>query len=363
MRIAMIAPVWIPIPPDGYGGIERVISLLVDELVNAGEEVTLFAAGPARTSARQITSLEEAPAQRMGETLFDAYHVGQAFHDVAADGFDMLHDHSGFLGPAFAALMPVPVVHTLHGPFTTDTRMLYGAFRDDCYYVAISRRQMECGPGLNYLGVVANAVDIEEHGFQGEKEDYLAYVSRICEMKGTEEAVLLALRKGCRILLAGKIDAGRDREYFERRVRPHLDGKRAAYLGEVDSREKVRLLQGARAFIFPIQWEEPFGLVMAEALACGTPVLATRWGAAPEVVEHGVTGFIADTPQELLAYIDRIDEIDPMACRRSAEERFSPRVMAAGYMDCYRRAREDFGERRLSGVSPRLSRDTVSPGV
>ena len=175
MRIAMIAPVWIPIPPDGYGGIERVLALLVDELAREGHDVTLFAAGPHRTMARQVTYMQEAPTQHMGETLFDAYHVGQAYRDIAAGGYDVVHDHAGFLAPAFAATMPVPVVHTLHGPFTDDTRLFYEAFKDDCYYVAISRRQRDCGPHLNYLGVVPNAVDIDEHRYGGEKDDYLVY--------------------------------------------------------------------------------------------------------------------------------------------------------------------------------------------
>lgn len=352
MRIAVIAPVWIPVPPEGYGGIERVLKLLVDELVRRGEEVTLFAAGPSRTLARQVISLEEAPTSHMGETLFDAYHVGQAYRIISSGPYDLVHDHSGFLGPAFAGLISQPVVHTLHGPFTEDTRLFYRAFREDCYYVAISRRQRDCCPELNYLGVVPNAVDVDEHRFAGEKEDYLVCVSRICEAKGTEHAVRLARKAGRRILLAGKIDPGRDREYFERRVRPLLDGENAVYLGEVSQEEKVRLISRAAAFLFPIQWEEPFGLVMAESLACGTPVLATRWGAAPEVVEHGVTGFLADTPDGLLPFLDRIEEIDPLTCRRVAEERFSPRAMAEGYMEIYTKAL-DMHRKRLRPVHAR----------
>jgi glycosyltransferase involved in cell wall biosynthesis len=340
MRIAMIAPVWIPIPPDGYGGIERVLALLVDELAREGHDVTLFAAGPHRTMARQVTYIQEAPTQHMGETLFDAYHVGQAYREIAAGGYDVVHDHAGFLGPAFAGLIPQPVVHTLHGPFTPDTSIFYEAFGGDCYYVAISQRQRDCGPDLNYLGVVPNAVDIDEHYYGGEKDDYLVYVSRICEAKGAEQAILLAKEKGQRILLAGKIDPGMDQEYFDRCIGPHVDGERVVFLGEVSSQDKVRLLQRARAFVFPIQWEEPFGLVMAEAMACGTPVLATRWGAVPEVVEHGLTGFLADSPEGLLEYFDRVDELDPLVCRREAEKRFSPAVMAASYLEIYRQAIE-----------------------
>ena len=340
MRIAMIAPVWIPIPPEGYGGIERVIALLVDELTKEGHDVTLFAAGPSRTTARQVIYLEEAPTEHMGETLFDACHVGQAYRDIADREYDVVHDHAGFLGPAFAGLIPQPVVHTLHGPFTNDTRMFYETFKDDCYYVAISHRQMECGPDLNYMGIVPNAVDTAGHVFRDEKEDYLVCVSRICEAKGTEQAVLLAKEAGKRIILAGKIDPGLDREYFETRVKPLLDGDRAVYAGEVSQDEKVRLVSRARAFLFPIQWEEPFGLVMVEALACGTPVLATRMGAASEVVEHGVTGFLADSTEELLQYIDRIDELDHQVCRSKVEERFGPAAMAAAYIEVYRRAME-----------------------
>jgi glycosyltransferase involved in cell wall biosynthesis len=340
MRIAMIAPVWIPIPPEGYGGIERVIALLVDELVGEGHDVTLFAAGSSRTRAKQVTYMQEPPTLHMGETLFDAYHVGQAYRDIDGGDYDVVHDHAGFLGPAFAGLIHQPVVHTLHGPFTRDTRMFYEAFKKDCYYVAISQRQRECGPDLNYLGVVPNAVDIDEHSYESEKEDYLVYVSRICEAKGAEQAVLLAMEKGQRILLAGKIDAGGDQEYFDRCIRPHVDGERVVYLGEVSTQEKVYILQRARAFLFPIQWEEPFGLVMVEAMACGTPVLATRWGAVPEVVEHGLTGFLADSPTGLLEYFDRLDELNPLACRREAEERFSPEVMAASYLEIYRKAIE-----------------------
>ncbi len=337
MRIAMIAPVWIPVPPEGYGGIERMLKLLVDELVEMGQEVTLFAAGPSRTRAHQVITYEEAPTSHMGETLFDARHVGLAFREIRKGGFDLVHDHSGFIPTAFAGLLPVPLVHTLHGPFEPQVKAFYETFAQDAHYVTISRYQQTRCPGLNYAGVVYNAVDLEEHSPIGEKEDYLVYISRLCEDKGAHHAVRIARDTGHRLILAGKIDPGKDREFFEREIEPWLDGERIFYEGEVPQRRKTELMARARAFLFPIQWEEPFGLVMAEALACGTPVLTTRWGAAPEVVEHGKTGFVADAPDELPALLERIGEIDPAVCRAEAERRFSPRAMALGYLEVYRR--------------------------
>jgi glycosyltransferase involved in cell wall biosynthesis len=353
LRIAVIAPVWIPVPPEGYGGIERVLKLLVDELVEMGHDVTLFGAGPCRTGARQVLTLEEAPTDHMGETLYDAYHVGLAFRRIVEQGnFDVVHDHSGFLGPAFASLLPIPLVHTLHGPFTPQTIMFYSAFKEDCHYVAISNSQRNGCPRLNYAGVVHNAVDVKEYRPSGKKEDYLICISRICEDKGTATAVRLARETGWKLILAGKIDPGRDREYFEREVRPLLDGDRVVYLGEVSEKEKIRLLSGARAFLFPIQWDEPFGLVMAEALACGTPVLVTRRGAAPEVVDHGRTGFLADSPEDLVTYLGRLEELSPAECRRAAEEKFSPRAMASSYLDIYAKVIASHPKRRIAHKKP-----------
>jgi glycosyltransferase involved in cell wall biosynthesis len=358
MRIAVLAPPWISIPPEGYGGIERVLKLLVDELVTMGHDVTLFASGSCHTKASVRTYLEEPPTEHMGETIYDAYHVGQAFREIARGGFDVVHDHSGFLGPAFAGLIETPLVHTLHGPFITATTAFYSAFRDSCFYVAISDNQMRAFPHLNYLGVVYNAVDMDENRYLGTKDDYLTCVSRICEDKGTVNAVRLAREHGMRIVLAGKIDPGRDQEYFDREVLPYVDGEKVIYAGEVSQEEKMRIVSRARAFIFPIQWDEPFGLVMVESLACGTPVLATRCGAVPEVVEHGVTGFLADSPEGLVPYLDRIDELDPLTCRKKAEERFSPHVMAQSYLEIYEQAIMAYGvsTRREVALSRRRAR-------
>ncbi len=339
MRIAMIAPVWIPVPPQGYGGIERMLKLLVDELVNLGNQVTLFASGPSHTRAEQVIFFKEAPEKKIGETLYDAYHVGKSFRYIKEDGhFDIVHDHSGYIGVAFASLLDIPVVHTLHGPLTPEAKMFYTAFSQDAFYITISHYQMTRCPHLNYLGVVHNAIDIQEYQPSTHKEDYLVYVSRICADKGTHHAARIAKENGYRLLIAGKIDPGKDEQYFHTVLKPYLDDKDIVYLGEVSQKKKLELFSRARAFLFPIQWEEPFGLVMAESLACGTPVVATRFGAAPEVIEHGRTGFLVDNLEEIPRYLERIDEIDPEECRRVAQERFSPRRMAQEYLAYYEEA-------------------------
>ncbi len=331
MNIAVIAPVWIPIPPHGYGGIERVLKLLVDGLVELGHDVTLFASGDSGTAARQVVFMEDAPTEMMGQTLYDAYHVGQAFRQIAGTDYDLVSDHSGFLGVAFASFLRAPLVHTLHGPFHEPIKRFYRAFNEDSFFIAISDCQRRNCPDLNYLGVAHNGVDIELHRFQPEKQDYYVCVGRICEAKGTHYAVQIALATGSRLKLAGKIDAGQDREFFEREVKPFLDGERIVYLGEISEEEKVELVGGARGFLFPIQWEEPFGLVMAESLACGTPVITTNWGAAPEIIEDGKTGFVVHDLDEFPRAMEALDQIDPAVCRSEAERRFSPHAMALRY--------------------------------
>ncbi len=355
MKIAVIAPVWIPIPPQGYGGIERVLKLLVDGLVELGHAVTLYASGESRTAAAQVIYMEEPPTAMMGQTLYDAYHVGQTFEDIASQDFDLVSDHSGFLGVAFASFLAAPVVHTLHGPFHEPIKRFYRAFNHAAFFIAISDCQRRGCPDLNYLGVAHNAVDTVLHRFQGDKQDFYVCVGRICEAKGTHHAVRIARETGSRLILAGKIDAGPDRAFFESEVKPYLDGERITYLGEISEEEKVTLLGRARGFIFPIQWEEPFGLVMAESLACGTPVITTRWGAAPEVVEDGVTGFVLDDLAEFPRAMRELDRIDPAVCRAEAERRFSPRAMALRYESLFQLAlsrRDENGHKAAVKIMP-----------
>ncbi len=302
--------------------------------------MTLFAAGRCRTMARQVTYLEEAPTEHMGTTLYDAYHVGQAYRDVAAQ-YDVVHDHAGFLGPAFASLIPQPVVHTLHGPFIPETCKFYEAFKDDCYYVAIShsRNGVRPGPQLPRGGP-------QRGGHRGAllqgHRGRPTWSTSAASARTRESNRLSSWRRrrasaSCLRVRSIRVET---REYFDSRVRPHVDGERVVYLGEVSSQEKVRALQHARAFIFPIQWEEPFGLVMVEAMACGTRSWPRARGPCPRWFST-VSPVFSLIPRRSCWHISTASARSiPLACRRAVEERFSPEVMAASYVDIYRRALE-----------------------
>lgn len=340
MRIAVVAPPWIPVPPRGYGGIEWVVHLLVEELVGRGHEVTLFATGDSESPAEVVWAFEIAPTAAMHQTMHDALHAGMAFRRVLDETrtgrpYDVIHDHTAWIAVACAPLVPVPIVHTFHGSFDEDNRRFFGRFRDAAAYVAISDYQRRDFPDVPYAGLVPNAVDLAGLPFRADKEDYLLCLGRIAREKGQGIAIRVARRLGTPLVLAGKIDPGDDTAYFEEAVLPQVDGRLIRFEGEVPHERKCELLGGARALLFPIQWPEPFGLVMAEAMACGTPVVATRHGSVPEVVVDGESGFIVDDEDGMAKAIERLDEISPARCRAVAEERFSPAVMADGYERIY----------------------------
>lgn len=334
MRILMVAPPWIRVPPLGYGGIEWVVSLLADELVNKGHDVTLFATGDSVTKAELKYLFNEGQTSKMGMTTYDSMHISEALK--LADEYDIIHDHSGFLGVAFSHMVKTPMLHTLHGPFTTDTSMFYSHFKDACYFNAISEYQKSCLPVLNYVNTVYNAIDIYNYEYSEEKDDYLIMVSRVNANKGTHLAIKVARELGEKLILVGKVDPI-DMEYFETQVEPEIDGEQIIFTGEIGEAEKRKLLKKAKCFIFPIQWPEPFGLVMAEAMVCGTPVVALRNGSSPEVVVDGKVGYIVDTLNEMVEAVKRSSEIDPRACRDYVLANFSPEKMADGYENNYRK--------------------------
>ena len=337
MRIALIAPVWFPVPPSGYGGIELVVSLLADGLFEAGHDVTLFASGGSRTKAHLISPMEEPPNPReLGNPWFDAFHAVSAYTQI--DDCDIVHDHAGVVGPVCGALLhgSPPVVHTLHGPWTDPARLLYGALAKHIHLVAVSHAQAAENPDLTYTGMVHNGIDLTGYPLRTEKEHFLVYIGRANPDKGPAEAIRIARDAGFPLKMILKRSEPPERAYFEHEVEPLL-GHDVELFENVSHETKAELLGRASAMLFPIRWPEPFGLVMTEAMACGTPVVTTNWGAAPELVDDGVTGFRRDGSDELAAALHHVGELDPLACRKRVEEGFSAEAMVAGYEAIYER--------------------------
>ncbi|MCA1703112.1 MAG: glycosyltransferase family 4 protein [Actinobacteria bacterium] len=338
----MLAPPWIPVPPPGYGGIEQVVELLVAELVQRGHEVTLFAAPGSESTATVEAMLERTHPDAIQIAIFESDHAARGFDQIdaaAADGspFDVVHDHSGFTAFAFANRLETPLVHTLHGPFTDDTRSFYERHADKACAIALSDYQRQQAPdNLQVVAVVPNPIVVDAFPFQADKEDYLLWIGRLNDEKGPHRAIAAARQADRRLLLAGPVQPGEE-EFFNSEVKPHIDDDQIKYIGEVGD-EKKKLYASAAALLMPIRWPEPFGLVMTEAMACGTPVIAYPEGAAPEIVLDGQTGFVVDSESEMADAIKRLDEIDPAHCRQSAEERFDVAAVAAAHENAYRDA-------------------------
>jgi glycosyltransferase involved in cell wall biosynthesis len=331
VRIALVAPGWFPVPPDGYGGIELVVSLLADGLVEAGHDVTLFAAAGSRTKAQLIANLEEPPDRSLlGSPWYDALHALAAYEQV--DDFDIVSDHAGVMGPVCGAMLRgrPPVVHTLHGPWTEEARLLYNVVQRHVHLVAVSDAQAAENPDVRYAAIVHNGIDLGTYPYRGIKDEFLVYIGRANPDKGPVEAIRIARQAGRPLKMILKRGEATELLYFEHEIQPLL-GHDIELFENVPHATKVELLGHARALLFPIRWPEPFGLVMIEAMACGTPVVTTNWGAAPELVADGVTGFRGDSSDELALALGALDEIEPAACRARVEERFSAAAMVRGY--------------------------------
>jgi glycosyltransferase involved in cell wall biosynthesis len=338
VKIAILSPPWFPVPPTGYGGIEWVVSLLADSLVAQGHEVTLFASRESRTRAELVAVFDRAPSELIGRTVPELRHVLAAYE--RAGEFDVINDHTGPLGAALGALVETPVVHTVHGPLDAEPGEVYdavGRVAPSVGLISLSLNQRRPKPGLNWVANIANALDLEHYPCHPHLGDYLLYLGRMNHEKGAHRAIAVAMELELPLKLAGKVREERERAYFAEFVEPHL-GDSIEYLGEVNHGMKVELLQNARATLFPIEWEEPFGLVMIESMACGTPVIATRHGAVPEVIEDGRSGVIVDQWREIPAALERSDAIDPLECRRYVEERFAPERMVRDYVRAYEAA-------------------------
>ncbi len=342
MRIVLAAPPYFDIPPKGYGGVEAVVADLADTLVALGHHVTVLGAGDPGTAAKFIPLWDRTVPERLGEPYPEVMHalkVRSAIARIAAvDGVDIVHDHT-FAGPLNAPsyqALGLPTVATVHGPIDEDLYPYYRELGDDVGLVAISDRQRQLAPDLNWVGRVHNALRIKDWPFQARKGDYALFLGRYAPYKCAHLAVQAAHEAGIPLVLAGKCSEPSEKVYFETCVRPLLTDTDHVF-GEADAASKRKLLGGARCLLFPIQWEEPFGIVMIEAMACGTPVVALRGGAVPEVVVDGVTGFVCDRPEELATAIRQVGTLDPAACRRHVMAHFDVSALGYGYEQIYRK--------------------------
>lgn len=340
LRIGMLAPCWFEVPPTGYGGIETLVADLVDGLVAAGHEVTLIGAGrPGTTAQRFVSTFERPPSERLGDATLEVTHAVEGDRVlrslIGAGQLDLVHDHT-VAGPLLARGRDVPTVVTTHNDVVGVGGRLLRGLSPAVGCIAISDWQRRSAPDLPWVGRVHNAVQVASFPFRADKQDYAFFLGRIHPEKGTHLAIDAAREAGVPIVIAGKCLEAIEREYLEREIRPRL-GDDVRLLEEVGPDEKRDLLAGARCLVLPVQWDEPFGLVLIEAMACGTPVVALRRGAVPEVVVDGVTGRICDRPDQLAAAIRDVGRIDPAACRRHVARHFDTTTLAERYLEVYQR--------------------------
>jgi len=337
MKIAQIAPLWESVPPKLYGGTERVVSYITEELVRQGHDVTLYASGDSQTSAELRPACPEALRLLSGPFNRDAPLVvmqEQAFGRDAHE-FDIIHAHLDFLSFPISRRCPTPVLTTMHGRL--DLPELVPVFREyaDMPIVSISDAQRTPLPDANWQGTVYHGLP-DLYPFQPAPGSYLAFLGRICPEKRPDHAIEIAKQVGIPLRIAAKVDPV-DREYFETQIAPLLDHPLVEYVGEISDAEKRDFLGDAAAVLCTYDWPEPFGIVLIEALACGTPVLAYRRGSIPEIIEDGVTGFICDSLSDMVAAIDRLPQIQRRRCRDSFEARFTVQRMAEDYLALYER--------------------------
>jgi glycosyltransferase involved in cell wall biosynthesis len=345
MKIALVAPFEEPVPPRTYGGTELVVYNLAEQLVALGHEVAVFASGDSKTSARLEAIFPV--SLRADRTLTDpqvrdamkVIGLGRLIDRVNAEDFDVIHNNFGWRFLAFAGQLKAPVITTFHGPLSLPyyKRVLSEVGR--LPFVSISDAQRRPFPGLNYVSTVYNGIDCAAFSYNETPQDYFAFLGRFSPEKGPVTAIRAAMQAGVPLVMAGKVDIV-DREYFATQVEPLIDGRQIRFIGEVNHAQKNELLRNARALLVPIDWEEPFGLVMTESMATGTPVIANRRGSVPEIVRHDV-GFITDSFDAIVSAMQNIDTISRSRCREYVCDRFGCEAMAQGYLSAYEKVLEE----------------------
>jgi glycosyltransferase involved in cell wall biosynthesis len=331
VKIALIAPPWLPIPAPAYGGTEAVVDQLARGLQQAGHEVLLVCHPDSQCPVPRASVIPADDTVRMGRASIELEHAIGAYELVQE--YDVVHDHT-LAGPVYSARFPdLAVVTTNHNPFTRTMNALFGAVVPRVALVAISQSHAT-STDLPIEAVVYNGVNVDDFPVGSGDGGYVALLGRMAADKGVHRAIDVARAAGVPLKIAAKMREPREREYFEEFVRPHL-GDDVTYLGEIGADDKRCLLASAMALLNPISWREPFGMAMVEALACGTPVVGCPQGAAPEIVEHGVTGYLGNTDAELVAGLSAVSRIDRSVCRQSVRQRFSVEQMVRGYVGVF----------------------------
>lgn len=352
MRILQLAPLWETVPPPAYGGTEAVVSVLCEELVRRGHDVSLWASGDSRTNAELYSiyhrSLRSA-TDIADPASYALMHAALSLKD--AGSYDIIHNHIGETVMAMAHLVDTPMLTTMHCLITPDTKFIWDHY--DGWYNTISHSEKLTMPPVannRYAGVVHNGIDVETFPYGEKKDDYLLFLSRISIDKAPHLTVEVAKRLGMRLIIAGKVDPNpMDQAYFNDVLKPLVDGKQIQFVGEADGRMKRELYEKAYCLLLPLNWEEPFGLVIAEAMACGTPVVAFQRGAAAEIIVDGETGYLVNDVDEMVEAVRKVDHIDPRRCRHHVETHFSPARMAEGYLRVYQQII------RLASTKPALT--------
>lgn len=337
MKIAQVAPLYESVPPKLYGGTERVVSFLTEELVRQGHEVTLFASGDSITKASLASVVPE--ALRLRENCEDmmAPHFVQFLElESRATEFDIIHFHTDYLGFPFTAHLGTPYLTTLHGKLNIpELRPLYKKYSDQPV-VCISQHQRIPLPEANFIGKVYHGIPEDLFHPVNASREYFAFLGRISPEKRCDRAIEMAIATNTPLKIAAKVDKA-DKDYFHQVIRPLLNHPLVSFIGEINEHEKQEFLGNAKALLFPIDWPEPFGLVMIEAMACGTPVIAWNQGSVPEIITHGKTGFIVNDMPEAIEAVSKINSINRKTVRRIFEERFTAKRMAQDYLEMYKR--------------------------
>ncbi len=333
MRIAQIAPPWISVPPKTYGGTELVISWLTEELVKRGHQVTLFATGDSKTKANLIPMW---PKGLWGANLSAPHAVFSLLYRELlqrADDFDIIHDHCEFYTSPYTKLLKAPVITTLHHPLNEETIMLYKKF-PNVHYVAISKNQKKSASAINFARTIYHGLPIIQYPFNPEPQDYLLWISKIIPQKGLAEAIEVALATGQNLVISGYLPP-EYKDYFEYRIKPMIDNKQIRFVGASNFEKKIDLFQNAKALLFPVKRPEPFGLVVIESMACGTPVIAYKAGSMPELIVDGKTGFLTSSKEEMIEAVGKIGQISRIVCHRHVARKFSRKKMVNKYEMLY----------------------------